>query len=139
MQLRWSEEAADDLERITNYLFEETPQNALVLVRALYNAPAALLQFPHRGRLGRRRERGNWCLRSCPTSWFIESQLMPSTSFAFCTARRNGLSAVYSANSVTPNSEFRAWRSNSSTSARYQSISPGCTPSKPGAFQSRNF
>jgi plasmid stabilization system protein ParE len=24
MQLRWSEEAADDLERITNYLFEET-------------------------------------------------------------------------------------------------------------------
>jgi plasmid stabilization system protein ParE len=28
MQLRWSEEAASDLERITNYLFEETPQHA---------------------------------------------------------------------------------------------------------------
>jgi toxin ParE1/3/4 len=54
MQLRWSEEAADDLERITNYLFEETPQHAPVLVRALYNAPAALLEFPHRGRLGKK-------------------------------------------------------------------------------------
>jgi plasmid stabilization system protein ParE len=32
MQLRWSEEAASDLERITNYLFEETPQHAPELV-----------------------------------------------------------------------------------------------------------
>jgi addiction module RelE/StbE family toxin len=53
MQLRWSEEAADDLERITNYLFEETPQHAPELVRAIYNTPAALLQFPHRGRPGK--------------------------------------------------------------------------------------
>jgi toxin ParE1/3/4 len=52
MQLRWSEEAADDLERITNYLFEATPQHAPEVVRALYNAPSALLQFPHRGRPG---------------------------------------------------------------------------------------
>jgi addiction module RelE/StbE family toxin len=54
MQLRWSEEAADDLERITNYLFEETPQHAPELVRAIYNAPAAVLQFPHRGRPGKK-------------------------------------------------------------------------------------
>ena len=39
MQLRWSEEAADDLERITNYLFEDTPQHAPERVRAIYNAP----------------------------------------------------------------------------------------------------
>jgi plasmid stabilization system protein ParE len=39
MQLRWSEEAASDLERITNYLFEETPQHAPELVRAIYKAP----------------------------------------------------------------------------------------------------
>jgi plasmid stabilization system protein ParE len=37
MQLRWSEEAASDLERITNYLFEETPQHAPELVRAIYS------------------------------------------------------------------------------------------------------
>ena len=38
MQLRWSEEATDDLERITNYRFEETPQHAPELVRAVYHA-----------------------------------------------------------------------------------------------------
>ncbi len=54
MQLRWSEEAADDLERITNYLFEHTPPHARELLRAIYHAPAALLQFPYRGRPGRK-------------------------------------------------------------------------------------
>jgi toxin ParE1/3/4 len=54
MQLRWSEEAADDLERITNYLFEETPQHAPELVRAIYKAPSVLLTFPHRGRPGKK-------------------------------------------------------------------------------------
>ena len=41
MQLRWNEEAAADLEHIANYLFEETPQHALELVRTIYNAPDA--------------------------------------------------------------------------------------------------
>jgi plasmid stabilization system protein ParE len=50
MHLRWSKEAVSDLERITNYLFEETPQHAPELVRAIYKAPSALLTFPHRGR-----------------------------------------------------------------------------------------
>ena len=54
MQLRWSEEAADDLERITNYLFEKTPQHAPELVHAIYNAPHALLSWPHRGRPGKK-------------------------------------------------------------------------------------
>jgi plasmid stabilization system protein ParE len=54
MQLRWSKEAADDLERISNYLFEETPQHAPELVRAIYKAPSALLTFPRRGRPGKK-------------------------------------------------------------------------------------
>jgi toxin ParE1/3/4 len=54
MQLRWSEEAAEDLERITLYLFEETPQHAPDLVRAIYNAPSALLTLPYRGRPGKK-------------------------------------------------------------------------------------
>jgi toxin ParE1/3/4 len=54
MRLRWSDEAAEDLERITNYLFAETPQHASDLVRAIYNAPQALLQSPHRGRPGKK-------------------------------------------------------------------------------------
>ena len=54
MQLRWTAEAAADLEHIANYLFEETPQHALELVRTIYNAPDALLSFPRRGRPGKK-------------------------------------------------------------------------------------
>jgi len=46
MLLRWPEEGANDLERITNHLFQETPQHASELVRAIYRAPSALLTFP---------------------------------------------------------------------------------------------
>jgi toxin ParE1/3/4 len=54
MVLRWSEEAANDLERITDYLFENTPQNAPEVIRAVYDAPSALLDFPRRGRPGKK-------------------------------------------------------------------------------------
>ena len=52
MELRWTEQAADDLEAITNYLFENTPEHRERIVRTLYNAPASLLEFPHRERPG---------------------------------------------------------------------------------------
>jgi hypothetical protein len=91
MQLRWSEEAADDLERITNYLFEETPQHAPELVRD--TPPTPCCNFPIAGVPARKRERGKWCFHRCPTSWFIESPVTPSTTYEFCMARRNGLSA----------------------------------------------
>jgi toxin ParE1/3/4 len=54
MQLRWTEAAATDLEHITDYLFEHAPDRAAALVRTVYHAPAALLTFPNRGRLGRK-------------------------------------------------------------------------------------
>jgi toxin ParE1/3/4 len=54
MELRWTQEAAADLERITDYLFENTPDRAADLVRAVYNAPFALVKFPHSGRHGRK-------------------------------------------------------------------------------------
>ena len=54
MLLRWSKEAAQDLERIADYLFEETPEHAPELVRAIYRTPFALLTFPHRGRPGKK-------------------------------------------------------------------------------------
>ena len=54
MELRWTEKAADDLERITDYLFEKTPERAAELVRSIYAAPTALLTFPRRGRPGKR-------------------------------------------------------------------------------------
>ena len=53
MQLRWTEEAADDLERIADYLLLHT-ERATELVRAVYDAPATLLTFPNRGRPGKK-------------------------------------------------------------------------------------
>ncbi|MSO62149.1 MAG: type II toxin-antitoxin system RelE/ParE family toxin [Acidobacteria bacterium] len=54
MQLRWTEEAADDLEHIAGYLLTHTPSRAPDLVRAVYDAPSDLLTFPNRGRQGKK-------------------------------------------------------------------------------------
>lgn len=54
MHLRWTEEAANDLEHIADYLLEHAPDRAPELVRTVYDAPAALLTFPNRGRLGKK-------------------------------------------------------------------------------------
>ena len=54
MQLLWTEEAATDLEHIADYLFEHAPDRAEELVRSVFNAPSALLTFPHRGRPGKK-------------------------------------------------------------------------------------
>ena len=65
MELRWTREAAADLERISNYLFQHVPDRAADLVRAVYDAPALLLEFPHRGRPGKRKGRANWYSHRC--------------------------------------------------------------------------
>ncbi|OFW03484.1 MAG: hypothetical protein A3I61_16970 [Acidobacteria bacterium RIFCSPLOWO2_02_FULL_68_18] len=54
MQLRWTEEAANDLARIADYLLIHAPDRASDLIRVVYDAPATLLTFPHRGRPGKR-------------------------------------------------------------------------------------
>jgi toxin ParE1/3/4 len=54
MQLRWTEQAVADLETIANYLFEKTPEHAERIVRTIYHAPSSLLEFPFRGRLGKK-------------------------------------------------------------------------------------
>jgi toxin ParE1/3/4 len=54
MNLRWTPEAAADLGRIADYLFDHAPERAEDLVRAVYNGPSALLKFPHRGRPGKK-------------------------------------------------------------------------------------
>lgn len=54
MELRWTEEAANDLEHITNYLFEHAPHRAEALVREIYDAAAVLAASPYRGRPGRK-------------------------------------------------------------------------------------
>ena len=54
MQLRWTGEAADDLEHIANYLLAHPPNRAEDLIRAVYDAPSDLLTFPNRGRQGKK-------------------------------------------------------------------------------------
>lgn len=54
MQLRWTEDAANDLERIADYLLIHAHDRAQELVRRVYDAPATLLTFPNRGRSGKR-------------------------------------------------------------------------------------
>ena len=54
MELRWTREAAADLERIADYLFQYVLDRAPELVRALYEAPTVLLELPHRGRPGKK-------------------------------------------------------------------------------------
>ena len=55
MELRWTEAAANDLEQIVTYLFENAPDRAEGLVLEIYNAPSALLTFPFRGRPGKKK------------------------------------------------------------------------------------
>jgi plasmid stabilization system protein ParE len=54
MELRWTQEAVADLERIADYLFDHTPAPAVHFVRTLYDEPATLLMFPNRGRPGKK-------------------------------------------------------------------------------------
>ena len=54
MRLRWTREAATDLERIAEYLVQHVPERAAALVRTIYEAPSLLLDFPLRGRPGKK-------------------------------------------------------------------------------------
>ncbi len=66
MELRWTEEAAADLEHITDYLFQNAQERAAELVRGIYNAAAALLTFPYRGRVGKKEGTRELVLASLP-------------------------------------------------------------------------
>jgi toxin ParE1/3/4 len=53
IQLRWTDGAYNDLKHIADYVFENSPENAEKVIRAIYEAPSALLAFPSRGRTGK--------------------------------------------------------------------------------------
>ena len=66
MRLRWTASAVRDLERITDYLFKETPQHAPRLVRSLYKSATALKTFPNRGRPGKKQGTHELVIPSLP-------------------------------------------------------------------------
>ena len=66
MQLRWTAEAASDLERIADYLFQHAAGRAPEMLRVIYAAPATLLTFPNRGRPGKRKDTRELVLTHLP-------------------------------------------------------------------------
>jgi toxin ParE1/3/4 len=66
MQLRWTEDAAADLDVIADYLFEQTAAHAGRIVLENYNAPEILTSFPLRGRTGRKPGTRELALPSLP-------------------------------------------------------------------------
>jgi toxin ParE1/3/4 len=53
MQVRWSPEAAEDLERIVEYIRSENPSAGQRVAQTIYERAGALQTFPYRGRPGR--------------------------------------------------------------------------------------
>lgn len=53
MRVRWTTDAADDLERICDYIAETNPDSARRIARTIVDGVASLYTFPNRGRPGR--------------------------------------------------------------------------------------
>jgi toxin ParE1/3/4 len=53
MRIRWSPEAAGDLERIVRRIQKDNPSAARNLANTIYEGVTSLKDFPHRGRSGR--------------------------------------------------------------------------------------
>ena len=50
MRVRWTTDAADDLERICDYIAETSPDSAHSVARTIVEGVASLRAFPNRGR-----------------------------------------------------------------------------------------
>ena len=61
MRVRWTPDAAGDLERICDYIAESRPDFARRVAQTIIEGIAALHSFPNRGRLGR--ADGNYQIR----------------------------------------------------------------------------
>jgi toxin ParE1/3/4 len=53
MEVRWSPEAADDLEQIVRHVQRDSPEVARKLAAIMIDAVGGLSMFPKRGRMGR--------------------------------------------------------------------------------------
>ena len=53
MTVRWTSQAAADLEQICDHIHTDNPEAALAIARQVYGRIEALQRHPHRGRTGR--------------------------------------------------------------------------------------
>jgi addiction module RelE/StbE family toxin len=54
MRIVWTPAATNDLEQISDYLWEQNPVTAVRLVRQIFSAASDLKKFPNRGRPGKK-------------------------------------------------------------------------------------
>jgi addiction module RelE/StbE family toxin len=53
MKIRWTTEASENLEQISRYIADDSPEAALKTVRLIFEQIKTLSVFPSRGRAGR--------------------------------------------------------------------------------------
>jgi len=53
IEIRWSPEAAEDLEHIVNRIRRDNPEAARQVAEIIFNRCTSLENFPNRGRMGR--------------------------------------------------------------------------------------
>ena len=74
MLVRWSEPAADDLERICARIERDNPDAARRVARTIYDGCAQLAAFPNLGRASSRM-RGRWELTFPPLPYIVVYQV----------------------------------------------------------------
>jgi toxin ParE1/3/4 len=52
MRLRWTPDAASDLENIAQRIDQNSPETARKVIRTIFDGIELLIKFPHRGRRG---------------------------------------------------------------------------------------
>ncbi len=66
MNIRWTPEAAGDLEHISQRIAEDNQEAALKTVRTIFERVEQLVTFPHRGRMGREEDTRELVLSPLP-------------------------------------------------------------------------
>ncbi len=66
MEIRWSPEAADDLEQIGRRIAQNNPSAAGKTVKTLYDGITSLRKFPNMGRVGRLENSRELIFRNLP-------------------------------------------------------------------------
>jgi plasmid stabilization system protein ParE len=92
MEVRWSLPAAEDFERICEWIARDNPEAAQRVARTIYDGCASLKDFPNLGRASRRMTGGRELhLHLCLISWSIMSRPTRLRFPVFFTLRKIGL------------------------------------------------
>ena len=72
MRVRWTTDAADDLERICDYIAESRPESARTVAKTIVDGVGILELFPNRGRVGRVADTREFVFASLPFAAIYE-------------------------------------------------------------------